>query len=259
MIRSLGRAEQAMLQQQVRIDTLANNLANVNSAGFRQILTRAVQDDGRTPAGDPRLEPGPTGRAPRGRGGRGTPTTDLAPVLDMRPGQVRATGRDLDVAIMDQGWFVVRTPGGERYTRAGSFVLDAGRQLTTPEGYPVLGTGGPVTLDGNDFAVDPDGTITVDGQNVGRLRLVEFDRPDRLEHAGGNLLVAPEAAGVRDVPAERIVVAQGHLEGSNVSAVDTLVAMIAAQRAFEVQSKVLTTQDTMLDKSVNTLSRAGRS
>ena len=122
-----------------------------------------------------------------------------------------------------------------------------------------MGARGPIVLDGTNFAVENDGTVTVDGENLGRLRLVEFENPDRLVHKGGSLLTAPEEAGVRDVPAERIVVAQGHLEGSNVSAVDTLVAMIAAQRAFEVQSKVLSTEDTMLDKSVNTLSRAGRS
>lgn len=258
MIKSLGRAEQAMLMQQMRVDTLANNLANVNSAGFRQILTRAVQGEQDGPAADPGAQ---TGRVRGLRGGSSqlVQETTLLPVLDMRPGQVRATGRDLDVAVMDRGWFVVQTPGGESYTRDGSFVLDSKRQLTTPDGHPVLSTRGPIVLEGMDFAVENDGTVTVDGENIGRLRLVQFAEPSALEHAGGSLLTAPEEAGMSDVPQERVVVAQGHLEGSNVSAVDTLVALIAAQRAFEVQSKVLTTQDTMLDKSVNTLSRAGRS
>ncbi|MCP4572055.1 MAG: flagellar hook-basal body protein [bacterium] len=257
MIKSLGRAEQAMLMQQIRVDALANNLANVNSAGFRQVLTRAVLGPDDIAGGDT-----PDRTRVRGMRGGGQPLvqeTTLRQVLDTRPGQVRATGRELDVAVMDKGWFVIQTPDGESYTRDGSFVLDSQRRLTTPDGYPVLGSGGPIVLEGNAFAVEHDGTITVDGQNAGRLRLVDFDDPNQLVHKGGSLLTAPEAAGVSDVPAEQIVVAQGHLEGSNVSAVDTLVAMIAAQRAFEVQSKVLTTQDTMLDKSVNTLSRAGRS
>jgi flagellar basal-body rod protein FlgG len=151
---------------------------------------------------------------------------------------------------------VVQTDSGERYTRAGSFTLDSQRRLVTPEGNVVLGQGGPVTLDGRDFAIDADGTVTVDGQPRGRLRLVDFADPTRLEHEGANRLKAPEGLEAQDVPPAEMVLAQGHLEGSNVDPIDVLVDMIAAQRAFELHTKVVTTEDELLSRSVNTLGRA---
>ncbi len=265
MIKSLNRAEDAMVMQQLRIDAMANNLANVNTTGFKQMLTRAVQrTDSPAPAGgradgqealpvDAR-----TGIEAR-PGDLSARTVELVPALDTRSGQIRSTGRELDVAVMGRGWFVVQTDEGNRYTRDGSFILDSEKRLMTPSGGLVQGTRGPITIDGDSFAIEHDGTITVGSEIVGSLRLVDFEDASRLEHLGNSLMVSPEDMTPTTVPVEEVVVAQGHLEGSNVSAIDTLVAMIAAQRAFEVQAKVLTTEDGLLDKAVNTLSRAGRS
>ncbi len=260
MIRSLGTAQRAMEMEQVRIDALANNLANVNSAGFKQILTRVAQ-----PGDDPNVGGKPdaqiqaqTARRQNAGGDSNWSSvtrTDLYHAVDNRPGPINATGRDTDVAIMGRGFFEIATPDGNLYTRDGSFSLNSARQLTTPGGLLVQGEGGPITLDGNNYTIGNDGTIAVDGKIVSRLKLVDFNDPTRLEHTGDSLLRAPDFLTPAPVPAAEIVVAQGHLEGSNVNPIDTLVAMITAQRAFEVQSSVLKSEDEMLSKSVNNLPR----
>ncbi len=259
MIRSLNTAERAMEMEQVRIDALANNLANVNSAGFKQILTRVGQPDGIAKPGegtDAQVE-AQTNRTTAGGTDNWAPVTrnDLYHAVDMRPGPINATGRDTDVAIMGDGFFEIATSEGMLYTRDGSFNLNAQYQLTTPGGLLVQGEGGPITLAGQDFSIANDGSVSVDGKVTGRLKLMNFDDPTKLEHTGDSLLRAPEFLEGKPVPQAEVIVAQAHLEGSNVNPIDTLVAMITAQRAFEVQSSVLKSEDEMLSKSVNNLPR----
>ncbi len=249
MIRSLNNAENAMQMQQVRIDALANNLANVNSSGFKQILTRVSQD--KATVGNSSITRNGTDNWPV------NDTASLYHAVDTRPGPVQATGRDTDVALMAPGYFVVQGEGGDRYTRNGSFTLNQAQELVTPDGRKVMGAGGAIVLDGNDFSIENDGTVMVNGAVKDRLRIVDFSDGSKLTHEGNNLLKAPEGTEAIDVPVEQVVVAQGHIEGSNVNAIDTLVAMIAAQRAFEIQSKVVSTEDEMLSKSVNNLPRVG--
>jgi len=265
VIRSLNTASRAMQLEQVRIDALANNLANASATGFRQVITRLAEPTAAPGAGraNPAAEPAPGGATAPARTAaqaaepRWRPATraDLTHALDARPGPIKPSGRDTDVAIMGRGFFEVQTPDGPRYTRNGSFGLDAERRLTTPDGKPVAGDGGPLRLEGGEFTIAADGTVTVDGQAVGRLKLVDFADPTRLEHVGDALLKAPADLAPQPVPVDQTVLAQGHVEGSNVNPVDTLVAMIEAQRAFEIQSKVLQAEDELLGKSVNNLPR----
>jgi flagellar basal-body rod protein FlgF len=266
VIRSLDTAERAMRLEQVRIDALANNLANVNSAGFKQILTRVAQPEGLRDPEDPEGPQAPGGELQARQGGSPGagdatwgPVTrmDLYHAVDNRRGPVAATGRDTDIAVMGRGFFELETPAGPAYTRNGSFRLDADRRLTTAGGLPVRGESGTITLDGTDFTIASDGRISVDGRPAGRLKLVDFDDPTQLEHMGDSVLRAPGFLEPQVVPADEIVVAQGHLEGSNVNPIDTLVDLITAQRAFEIQSKVLRAEDELLDKAVNTLPRVG--
>lgn len=264
MIRSLNTAEQAMQMQQVRIDALANNLANVNSAGFRGILTR-VEEGGIRPRMDgnvdgmqqPQLDQPNQNRRMSSGESNWLPARplELYQATDTRSGPVTATGRDTDVAILGRGYFTVSTEDGDRYTRGGSFSLNDDKELTTPDGRTVLGTGGPIVINGKDFSIENDGRVLVDGAEVGSFKIVDFSDPTRLEHLGSNMLKAPDSMEATPVPKEEIVVAQGHVEGSNVNPIDTLVAMIMAQRAFEIQSKILNTEDEMLSKSVNNLPR----
>ena len=211
----------ATLQRQ---DVLANNLANASTSGFRAEMQafRAVPVQG---------------------DGASTRVYALESTVgyDAAPGAVQSTGRSLDVAMQGKGWLAVQSlTGTEAYTRAGSLQLSPEGQLVTPGGLPVLGDGGPITIPGNAAVeIAGDGTITT---------TVAGSRP---QQAGRLKMVTPEAPMIRgtdglfrgadgDLPADETARLQaGALEGSNVSPVETMVAMIAAARQFEQQMKML--------------------
>lgn len=212
----------ATLQRQ---DSLANNLANASTPGFRAEMQafRAVPV-------------------------RGEGATTRAYVLessvghDTRPGPQQATGRSLDVAAQGNAWFAVQSlDGTEAYTRAGSFQVSAEGQLVTPQGLPVLGDGGPITVGVNaQVEIATDGTITATTgnarpQQVGKLKLVVPPAP--LNRGADGLFRAGDGADLPAEPGARVQ--SGALEGSNVSPVETLVSMIAAARQFEQQMKML--------------------
>jgi flagellar basal-body rod protein FlgF len=217
---SMAGAKATMQRQ----DVLANNLANVSTTGFRAELQafRAVPVRGE---------------------GASTRVYALESTVghDQRPGPVQGTGRSLDVAMQGNAWLAVQSlDGTEAYTRAGALQVNAEGQLVTPTGLPVLGDGGPITLPAN-AAVDigPDGTISATvgnqrPQQVGRLKLVTPEAP--LARGTDGLFRAADG----DLPADANARLQaGALEGSNVSPVETMVAMIAAARQFEHQMKML--------------------
>ena len=213
----------ATLQRQ---DTLANNLANASTNGFRAEMQafRAVPVLGQ---------------------GASTRVYALESTIghDTRSGPVQSTGRPLDVAVQGKSWLAVQSlDGTEAYTRAGSLQVSPEGQLVTPTGLPVLGDGGPITV-GVNAAVEiaSDGSITTTTttgkgrpQQVGKLKLVTAEAPlnrgtDGLFRAADGDLQADPAARVQS----------GALEGSNVSPIETMVAMIAAARQFEQQMKML--------------------
>jgi flagellar basal-body rod protein FlgF len=211
----------ASLQRQ---DILAHNLANVSTTGFRAEMQafRAVPIRG-------------DGASTRAFAAE----TTLG--MDTRPGPIQTTGRALDVAAQGNAWFAVQAlDGTEAYTRAGAFQVDAEGQLVTPQGLPVLGDGGPITLPLNaQVEVGLDGTITTTvgagrPQQAGRLKLVTPE--DGLTRGDDGLFRSAQG----DLPADPAARVQpGALEGSNVSAVETMVAMISAARQFEQQMKAL--------------------
>ncbi len=244
-------AERAMQLQQVRIDALANNLANVDTAGFKQILTSVTEQVGASAA----AQGGSTAGYGRGVWGP-VAALDLQQATDQRPGATYATGRDTDFALVGEGYFVLQTEEGqELYSRNGSFVLDDKHRLITPDGLAVVGSGGPLTIEGGSFSVGRDGSVLVNGNSVGTLRVVSFGDPGRLEHRGSGRMAAPPDMPAQDVPKEQIQISQGYLEGSNVNPIDTLVNIIAAQRAFEIEAKILQSNDETLERSVNDLPR----
>jgi flagellar basal-body rod protein FlgF len=212
----------ATLQRQ---DSLANNLANASTTGFRAEMQafRAVPV-------------------------RGEGATTRAYVLessighDTRPGAMQATGRSLDVAAQGNAWFAVQgLDGTEAYTRAGALEVNADGQLVTPQGLAVVGDGGPITVGLNaQVEIGADGTITSTVGNgrpqpVGRLKLVTPE--EALQRGTDGLFRAADGA---ELPADATArVSSGMLEGSNVSPVETMVAMIAAARQFEQQMKSL--------------------
>jgi flagellar basal-body rod protein FlgF len=222
---SMSGAKATMQRQ----DTLANNLANVSTTGFRAELQafRAVPVEG-------------SGASTR------VFTLETTTGYDSSPGPVAVTGRNLDVAVRGDGWLAVQAlDGTEGYTRAGSLEVSADGTLVTRGGMQVLGDGGPIQLPPNsEPSIASDGSINARLPNgkssvVGKLKLVTPEA--RLARGGDGLF---RAAGGEALPADPAArVQEGALEGSNVSPVENMVAMIAAARQFEAQMKMLQTAE----------------
>lgn len=225
----MSGAERALRAQQVH----ANNLANLETAGFRADLELA------TSASVP---------------GYGYDTRHMsqlqANALSGRAGAVRETGRELDVAVSGDGMLAVQWQGGEAYTRAGSLSVD-GEGALTLNGRAVLGDGGPIMLPPfTQVAIADDGTISVltpgqtEMQQVDRLKLVRADAADLTKNTAG--LIVPRAGGA--LPADdTVTVRGGYLEGSNVSAVEEMVATMSLNREFEIQMRLYKSADSMAE------------
>ncbi len=262
MIRALYTAATGMEAQQVNIDTIANNIANVNTTGFKQgraefqdLLYQNIR-----PAGAPSSASTeyPVGLQ-LGLGTRPVATTRI-----YTQGDFRQTGNPLDLVIQGKGFFQVRLPSGETaYTRDGSFHLNNTGALVTADGNP-LEPAITIPADAQDITIGNDGTVsvTVSGQTasqqVGTLQIANFQNPSGLNAIGSNLLAVTTASGQPVVgnPGETGLgsINQGFLEQSNVNVVDEMVNMIIAQRAYEVNSRAVRVADDMLSQ-INNLSR----
>ena len=236
---SMSGAKAAMQRQ----DVLANNLANVSTVGFRAELAafRAVPVQG-------------SGASTRVYALESTVGANHA------PGAVQATGRNLDVAMKGNAWLAVQgLDGTEAYTRAGALDVNSEGLLVTKGGLTVLGDGGPITVPANsEVSIAGDGTVsakTANGRStsVGRLKLVTPESPAVLTRGPDGLFRA-ESELSADTTAR---VQDGALEGSNVSAVETMVAMIAAGRQFEQQMKLLQTAERQEQVAAKLLSANG--
>lgn len=260
MIRALFTSATGMAAQQTRIDVIANNLANVNTTGFKR--GRAEFEDllyqvEKTPGAQTA-----TGNiSPNGiKVGSGVKTVSVQGIHEQ--GVFEQTGNPLDVAIEGKGFLQVLLPNGETaYTRSGSLSIDANGKLITQNGYQVLG---PSTLGITNVLernIAEDGTITerVAGSttmsNMGQIQLATFPNSAGLLNLGRNLFAQTESSGAptTGIPGQSGLgtIRQGFLEGSNVSIADELVAMITAQRAYELNSRVIRTGDEMLQNTVN--------
>ncbi|MFZ6647528.1 flagellar basal body rod protein FlgF [Undibacterium sp. TJN25] len=225
---AMSGAEKALHAQQVH----ANNLANMETGGFRANLELATSQ----------AVPG-YGYDDRHMGQMQSNT------VVTRQGTVKETGRDLDVAIDGDGYLAVQGPdGAEAYTRAGALTLDASGALSI-NGYPVLGDGGPIVLpEFTSVSIGQDGTISVqtvgqaDMQPVDKLKLVKADAADITKNETG-LIVSRNGDTLNTDPS--VLVRGGHLEGSNVSAVEEMVATMNLNRSFEVQMKLYQAADSM--------------
>jgi flagellar basal-body rod protein FlgF len=222
------------------LDRLAADLANVGTAGYKtERDARFVAERDRfTAALDSAVDVAPGGSR-----------------IDFRQGALATTGRDLDVAIKGNGFFVVETPNGPRYTRNGAFTRQGDGTLTTMDGFPVLGEGGPITLTGNGaVTVGEDGTIRSGAAVAGRLQIVDF--PDgELERDSGARFRAVDGAEPNEL--EGRVVA-GALEQSNVSVVDRMVALTELNRGFEALQKGVSVLFNDIDsRAISELGRRG--
>ncbi|WP_456400654.1 flagellar basal-body rod protein FlgG [Mesoaciditoga sp.] len=253
MLGSLSTAATGMNAQQFMLDTIANNLANVNTTGYKQVRAEfaslAYQDI--FTAGTPTSQStqSPTGLY-RGHGVRTVATNRLFTL-----GNIKSTGNPLDIAIGGDGFFQVQLQSGQiAYTRDGSFKLDGQGRIVTSDGYVVV-PNIVIPSDATSINIAPNGTVSVTTANgsttqVGNITLVKFLNPAGLNAIGDNLYTATQASGqpIQGVPNQDGFGAlrQGYLEMSNVNVIQQMVDMINAQRAYEFDARVIQTSDTML-------------
>lgn len=263
MMRSLWTASTGMKAQQLNIDVISNNLANVNTtaykghrAEFKDLLYQNIQQSNRNEG---------VGRPVNLQIGHGVRT--VATTRDFKTGGFMETQNNLDLAIEGSGFFSVEMPNGEdvKYTRDGSFKLsieDGTSSIVTSDGYYILDEDGAhIEIDEGltDINIDNLGFITAmneDGETeeLGRLAFSDFINPAGLLNNGNNLYSATQISGeVTPIEAEEMKsnIVQGYLEASNVQVVDEMVKMITAQRAYEINSKAITTSDEMLQTANN--------
>ena len=254
MNRSLWIAKTGMEGQQFKLDTIANNLANVATNGFKRggvvfedLMYDSLRQVGAASSDQTQL---PTGL----QVGLGTRVS--ASTRNFSQGNLQQTGNNLDLAIKGPGFFQVQLPDGSTaYTRDGSFQLDATGQVVTANGQ-VLQPGITVPAGAQSITVAADGTVSVtvagqaQAQTLGQLQLATFINPGGLDPRGQNLYAETTASGTPNTGAPgadgRGGLMQGYVEGSNVNVVEELVSMIATQRAYELNSKAIQTTDQML-------------
>ncbi|MDY0299986.1 MAG: flagellar basal-body rod protein FlgG [Trichlorobacter sp.] len=259
MMRSLWTAASGMNTQSQNINVIANNLANVNTTGFKKsrpdfqdLMYQTVQNPGSPATNANQI---PTG-IQFGMGAR------LAAVSkQFSPGDFQHTDGPLDLAIEGDGFFQIQLPDGNTaYTRAGAFKMDSNGRIVTPEGYPMLPE---ITIpsESTKITVGTDGTISVvqAGQNapstIGNIELANFNNPAGLSAMGKNFFRETDASGnpLTGTPGENSLgtIGQGFLEMSNVSVAEEMVNMIVGQRAYEANAKAITTSDEMLQLANN--------
>ncbi len=255
MILSLYTAAAGMSAQQFHIDTISNNLANVNTTAYKRVRPE-FQDLLYLSVRRPAAPATPVGLDV------GLGVYPAASQTIFQQGDIQHTENPLDVAISGPGFFVVRGPSGEvYYTRDGSFKRDAAGTLVTSDGYRVEVAGARLLPDPENVSISRDGRLTyMDPDNrenevdVGSLVVVQFDNPAGLEKVGHNLYRASAASGAANRSLAGVSLEQGYLEASNVRAVEEMIGLITAQRAYELNSKAVQASDELLS-IVNNLRR----
>jgi flagellar basal-body rod protein FlgG len=266
-----------MAAQMHRMNILSNNLANVDVTGYKkdtpihkafpEMMIRRMNDDG--------VYTFPLGSADTapvvGKLGTGVEVNES--YTRFTQGPLKETGNPFDVAVDGDGFFVVQTPEGERYTRNGNFVLGKEGMLLTQDGMPVMGENGPIQIKKNNFVIDQEGKVYQNGrfsenpqrmvsleenewedvEYVGKLRIVDFNRTRYLQKQGNSLWKRTVESGepVQIPESEPTKVKQGFLETSNVNPVNAMVEMIEVNRAYEANQKVIHSQDSLTGRLIN--------
>ena len=254
MIRGWYIGASGMNGEQNRLDVISNNLANVDTTGYKrdvrvsksfsELLLRRTNADGvyETPFGSADAAP------IIGKLGLGIETNEQ--FTDFEQGSFKTTGTKTDFALGGKGFFTVQTPIGERYTRNGNFFIGKERILETKDGYPVMGEKGIITLENDRFTVREDGKIIdEEGNEIDRLKIVRFDNERYLKKMGESLYNTNDIAGPAHIAEgnERPRVLQEYVETSNVNVVNEMVRMIEVNRAYEANQKTIQSEDAMME------------
>lgn len=234
---AMYKALSGALVQMRRLEAVTQDLANVNTAGYKgeRLVFREVLE----------APPKPHERI----GGQAVVTEQRT---DFSTGNLRATGNPFDVALMGNGFFSVRTPLGVRYTRQGAFTLSVNNIIVTPSGEPLLGESGPIRIDGKKVDITASGSVLVDGEEVGRLKIMRAEDPRLLVREGSTFFRAEDS---NLQPTDDVQVMQGSLEDANVNPIEAMVSLIDIQRQFEAYERAIRTMDNVTEKVVT---EAGR-
>lgn len=241
MVGGVLDAVRGCLKEEMRMDVISNNLANSTVIGFKKdvISFQALleQSAGSTPQ----------------KAKSSTNVEDSALIqikTDLSQGDTRFTGNPLDLAIYGDGFFKVGTPDGVLYTRKGNFSLDTNGFLITQEGHRVMGQGGAINVSGGEVHVNGQGVVTVDGDEVGTIAVVNFENSAGLMKAGRgfykNHLDEPEIAPPADTKVQ-----QEYVELSNVNVAEEMIQMIHSLRAFESYQKAIQVLDGINNRAIN--------
>jgi flagellar basal-body rod protein FlgF len=240
MIKGIYTSGSGMIPRVLKQEIFANNMANASTVGYKKdgVFLQELKQAQSGIITDLDWE---------------IPMVDDV-YIDFSQGQLSKTERPLDVAIQGDGFFVVQTPDGTRYTRSGEFTLTPDGKLVDRNGNDVLSDSGPISIAGDEVTISQEGMISVDGSEVARLRVVDFPKPYNLDKTdSGYFLPADETVQSRE--AEEFEVQQGYVEESNVNIVEQMVDMLVSFRAYEAGQKAIHAQDETLDKAVNDLGR----
>jgi len=253
MVRGLYTAATGMIVQRNKMDVVTNNIANVETAGYKAdtLVTSTFDEVMLQRLHDPNVNF--VGAQDVGPYAYGTHVEEL--FTDFSQGVVEETGRNTDLAILGDGFFSVEAQDGRvLYTRSGNFTVNAEGYLTTQDGEYVLGQNGRVFVGSEDFTVLADGRVTGPQAVEDTLAIVSFEDPGVLRKAGNNLYDI--YGGAQPIPAGARQIRQGALEGSNVSAIDEMVNMITVYRQYEINQRIVNMTDRSLEQTV-TLGRVG--
>lgn len=278
MVRGIYTGASGMQAEQARLDIVSNNLANIDTVGFKrdtmtfksfpEMMLARTDDDGVTitPLGSSDVRPFV------GRLGTGVEVNEV--FTEWEQGSLRETNNALDMALSGEGFFAIETPHGERYTRNGSFIIDKDLYLVTKEGNKVMGEEGYIQIKTNNFRVDDEGNVFVNREYqddkdivvqmrendwkeeeiIDRIKIVRFDNERFLVKEGGSFWKDTNISGNAynaEYGDNRPKLLSGFLEMSNVNPVEEMVRMIEVQRAYELNSKAITTHDALVGRAVN--------
>lgn len=257
MLKNIYTPLAGAIAQERALETLSNNLANLNTVGFKgDNVTFTLQNP----------EPYKNYPSPIPPANYKVDLQKIGPLKgnelsyvgiagiepDYTQGPAITTHNKLDFMIEGKGFFQVQNREGIRYQRAGDLTLSQDGALSTKLGDPILGEKGAIYIRSNNFHVNKNGEVYQDGQYIDRIQVFDFKNTKALERVGGNyyLYSGPEEDVIRDGKAQ---IAQGFLEGSNVNAVKNLTALIVSHRSYEAYQKAVSNYDQMMDKSSNSI------
>ena len=235
MINGMLESARGCLKEELRMDIISNNLANINVIGFKKdrISFQKILNQASVTADAP---------------------ANVTILPDMEQGDLTATGNELDLAISGKGFFKINTANGIRYTRKGNFMLDPSGMLITQSGDQVMGKTGPLKIAGKNISIDNKGNIQTDMGQIGQLDIVDFDDYKGIVKEGKNQFMNPQNIPETAIPSETTV-SQGYTELSNVNAAEEMINMINATRAFESYQKSMRVIDELNDRAINQVGR----